>query len=173
MGLKIYGSEGYLVSVNFWIAVGLKRKSRRIHDSNAPGPHGRRQLTRVNSAHVQDEGLRIGGIGRRMNSKVKISQTRRVSRINVVVNLAYSQSVPGRPLLAPIYRWPFLKEPVGFNTYLRCLYMTLTHISTMTILGPNLTGLRGTQITGFISYTLVRDRGWNYKRVGMRSHGEG
>jgi hypothetical protein len=48
---------------------------------------------RVNSANVQDEGLRIGGIGRRINSKVKISQTRRVSRINVVVNLAYSQSV--------------------------------------------------------------------------------
>jgi hypothetical protein len=72
-------------------------------------------VTRVNSTNVQDEGLRIGGIGRRMNSKVKISQTRRVSRINVVVNLAYSQSVPGRPLLVPI--WPGLKEPVGFNAY--------------------------------------------------------
>jgi hypothetical protein len=32
-----------------------------------------------------------------MNSKVKISQTRRVSRINVVVNLAYSESVLDRP----------------------------------------------------------------------------
>jgi hypothetical protein len=74
-------------------------------------------VTRVNSTNVQDEGLRIGGIGRRMNSKVKISQIRRVSRINVVVNLAYSQSVPNRPLLAPIYRWPGLKEPVGSNTY--------------------------------------------------------
>jgi hypothetical protein len=39
-------------------------------------PHGRRQLTRVNSTNVQDEGLRIEGIGRRMNSKVKVSQTR-------------------------------------------------------------------------------------------------
>jgi hypothetical protein len=74
-------------------------------------------LTRVNSTNVQDEGLRIRGIGRRMNSKVKISQTRHVLRINVVVNLAYSQSVPGRPLLAPIYRWPGLKEPVGSNIY--------------------------------------------------------
>jgi hypothetical protein len=72
---------------------------------------------RVNSTNVQDEGLRIGGIGRRMNSKVKISQTRHVSRINVVVNLAYSQSVPDRPLLAPIYRWPGLKDPVGSDTY--------------------------------------------------------
>jgi hypothetical protein len=44
-------------------------------------------VMRVNSTNVLDEGLRIGGIGRRMNSKVKISQTRRVSRINVVVNL--------------------------------------------------------------------------------------
>jgi hypothetical protein len=52
-----------------------------------------------------------------MNSKVKISQTRRVSKINVVVNLAYSQSVPDWPLLAPIYRWLGLKESVGFNTY--------------------------------------------------------
>jgi hypothetical protein len=51
-----------------------------------------------------------------MNSKVKISQTRRVSRISVVSNLAQSQSVPGWPLLAPIYRWPGLKEPVGLNT---------------------------------------------------------
>jgi hypothetical protein len=75
------------------------------------------QLTRVNLTNVQDEGLRIGGIGCLMNSKVKISQTRRVLRINVVVDLAYSQSVPDRPLLAPIYRWPGLKEPVGSDTY--------------------------------------------------------
>jgi hypothetical protein len=95
----------------------LKEKKHRVYDSNTPGPHGRRQLTRVNSTNVQDEGLMIGGIGHRMNSKVKISQTRRVSRINVVVNLAYSQSVPNRPLLAPIYRWSGLKEPVGSDTY--------------------------------------------------------
>jgi hypothetical protein len=49
-------------------------------------------LTRINSRNVQDEGLRIGGIGRRMNSKAKISQTRRVSIINVMVNLAYVTS---------------------------------------------------------------------------------
>jgi hypothetical protein len=30
------------------------------------------QVTRVNSANVLDEGLRIGEIGRRMNSKVKL-----------------------------------------------------------------------------------------------------
>jgi hypothetical protein len=29
-------------------------------------------MTRVNSANVLDEGLRIGEIGRRMNSKVKL-----------------------------------------------------------------------------------------------------
>jgi hypothetical protein len=72
---------------------------------------------RVNSTNVQDEGLRIGGIGRQMNSKVKISQTRCVLRINMVINLAYSQSVTNWPLLAPIYRWPGLKEPVGFDIY--------------------------------------------------------
>jgi hypothetical protein len=112
-------------------------------------------LTRVNSTNVQDEGLRIGGIGRRMNSKVKISRTRRVSRINVVINLAYSQSVPDRPLLAPIYRWPGLKEPVGSDTYYKYLYTTWAHNLTMNILAPSLTGLRGTQVTGSISYTLV------------------
>jgi hypothetical protein len=31
-----------------------------------------RVLTRVNSTNVLDEGLRIGEIGRRMNSKVKL-----------------------------------------------------------------------------------------------------
>jgi hypothetical protein len=44
---------------------------------------------RVNSANVLDEGLRIGGRGRRMNSKIKISQTGEVwcvLRISVVLN---------------------------------------------------------------------------------------
>jgi hypothetical protein len=54
-----------------------------------------------------------------MNSKVKISQTRQ--GLVCVENkrdpqLAQSQSVPGRPLLAPLYRWPGLEEPIGFNT---------------------------------------------------------
>jgi hypothetical protein len=34
-------------------------------------------------------------------------------------------------------------------------YTTQTRISTMNILGPSLTALRGIQIMGFISYTLV------------------
>jgi hypothetical protein len=33
----------------------------RITKSSRHDPHGRRQLTRVNSANVLDEGLRIGG----------------------------------------------------------------------------------------------------------------
>jgi hypothetical protein len=35
------------------------------------GAEGGDALTRVNSTNVLDEGLRIGEIGRRMNSKVK------------------------------------------------------------------------------------------------------
>jgi hypothetical protein len=35
----------------------------------------------------------------------------------MVVNLAYFQSVPHRPLLAPIYRWPGLKEREESDTY--------------------------------------------------------
>jgi hypothetical protein len=54
-----------------------------------------------------------------MNSKVEVSQTRR--DYTCIENkhgtqLAQSQSVPGRSLLAPIYRWLGLKDPVGFNT---------------------------------------------------------
>jgi hypothetical protein len=54
-----------------------------------------------------------------MNSKVRISQTRRVYACienKRGIQLAQPQFVPGRPLLAPIYRWPGLKDPVGFNT---------------------------------------------------------
>jgi hypothetical protein len=66
-----------------------------------------------------------------MNLKVKISQTRCVLRITVLLNLAQSQSqsVPGRPLLAPIYRWPGPKEPGSiqittslYDTDSRCHY---------------------------------------------------
>jgi hypothetical protein len=118
MRLIIYGPKGYLVSVDFRVDVGWKQKSSRIHDSNAQDPHGRCQLMRVNSANVLDEGLRIGGRGRRMNSKVKISQTRQ--GLVCIENkrgtqLAQSQSIPGRPLLSPIYRWPGLEDSVEFN----------------------------------------------------------
>jgi hypothetical protein len=76
-------------------------------------------VTRVNSANVLDEGRRIEGRGRRMNSKVKVSQTRRdyaCIKNKRGTQLAQSQSLPGQPLLAPIYRWPGFKEPVRFNT---------------------------------------------------------
>jgi hypothetical protein len=74
---------------------------------------------RVNSTNVLDEELRIGGRGRQINSKVKIRQTRRglmCIKNKRSTQLAQSQSVPGRPLLAPLFRWPGLEEPVGFNT---------------------------------------------------------
>jgi hypothetical protein len=53
-----------------------------------------------------------------MNSKVEVSQTRRdyaCIENKRGTQLAQSQSTPGRPFLAPIYRWPGLKDPVGFN----------------------------------------------------------
>jgi hypothetical protein len=43
MRLKIYDPEGFLVSDDFWVAIGWKQKSRWIHDSNAQSPHGRRR----------------------------------------------------------------------------------------------------------------------------------
>jgi hypothetical protein len=70
-----------------------------------------------------------------MNYKVKIRQTRR--GLMCIENkrgtqLAQSQSVPGRPLLTPLYRWPGLKDPVGFNTNynvcIRCHLVFRLHI---------------------------------------------
>jgi hypothetical protein len=86
-------------------------------------------VMRVNLANALDEGLMIGGRVCQMNSKVKISQTR--WGLVCVENkcgtqLAQSQSVPGRPLLAPLYRWPGLEEQVGFNTnYNVCIWCHL------------------------------------------------
>jgi hypothetical protein len=54
-----------------------------------------------------------------MKLKVEASQTRcdyACIENKHGTQLAQSQSLPGRPLLAPIYRWPGLKDPVGFNT---------------------------------------------------------
>jgi hypothetical protein len=54
-----------------------------------------------------------------MNSKVKISQTRQglvCIENKRGIQLAQSQSVPGLPLLAPVYRWQGPEDPVGFNT---------------------------------------------------------
>jgi hypothetical protein len=42
-------------------------------------------VTRVNSTNVLDEGLRIGEIGRRMNSKVKVSRNKYVPKVNLGV----------------------------------------------------------------------------------------
>jgi hypothetical protein len=68
--------------------------------------------------------------------------------------LAQSQSVHGRPLPAPLYRWPGLEEPVGFNTNynvcIRCHLIFRLHLAWAYLTGP-----RGTKIIGFISYTLV------------------
>jgi hypothetical protein len=80
-------------------------------------------LTRVNSTNVLDEGIRIGGIGRQMNSKV--NQSNKVyleSKLDGELGLLSiwpSSSSPGphRPLLAPIYRWPGLKKREGYDTY--------------------------------------------------------
>jgi hypothetical protein len=76
-------------------------------------------VMRVNSTDVLDEGLRIGERGRQINSKVKVSQTRcgyTCIKNKRDTQLAQSQSVPGRPLLDPIYRWPGLKDLVGYHT---------------------------------------------------------
>jgi hypothetical protein len=97
-----------------------QRTLERGHEGQDGFHHvARKWVTRVNSTNVLDEGLRIGGRGHRMNSTVEVSQTRRdyaCIENKHGTQLAQSQSVPGWPLLAPIYRWPGLKDLVGFNT---------------------------------------------------------
>jgi hypothetical protein len=62
--------------------------------------------------------------------------------------LACFQSVPYRPLLAPIYRWPGLKDREGSDTdYSIDIQLELVYRLVITI-GPSLTGLRGTLTDG-------------------------
>jgi hypothetical protein len=46
--------------------------SPKVAAAELAGVGQNRQVTRVNSTNVLDEGLRIGGRGRRMNSKVNV-----------------------------------------------------------------------------------------------------
>jgi hypothetical protein len=48
----------------------------RITKSSRRDPHGRRQLTRVNSTNVLDEGLRIGGRATTGDSGIEIGTRR-------------------------------------------------------------------------------------------------
>jgi hypothetical protein len=48
------------------------RREKPKHPITSIETHRDPPLTRVNSTNVLNEGLRIGGIGRRMNSKVKL-----------------------------------------------------------------------------------------------------
>jgi hypothetical protein len=73
-------------------------------------------VIRVNLTNVLDEGLRIRETGRRMNSKVNLVKQMWLSKVNVGINLACFRSVPHCPLLAPIYRWPGLRDREGFDT---------------------------------------------------------
>jgi hypothetical protein len=55
------------------LLVGFDTLIYRKYYDTPPILVGHHQLTRVNSTNVQYEGLRIGGVGRRMNSKVNQS----------------------------------------------------------------------------------------------------
>jgi hypothetical protein len=54
----------------------FKRLDKKLCNSSkafSDPPQADQALTRVNSTNIQYEGLRIGGVGRRMNSKVNKS----------------------------------------------------------------------------------------------------
>jgi hypothetical protein len=46
-----------------------------------------------------------------------------ILRANIKSILAQSRYIPGRPLLALTYRWPGLKDPVGFDTNLSIILL--------------------------------------------------
>jgi hypothetical protein len=73
-------------------------------------------VTRVNSINVLDEGLRIGGIGRRMNSKVKVNRNKCISKVNLGVQPGLLSICPTPSPPGPIYRWPGLEDRVGSDT---------------------------------------------------------
>jgi hypothetical protein len=59
------------------------------------------------------------GSGERTSDELEGKRLRRTRRNSMIIETkrglqAWSQSVPGRPLLAPIYRWPGPEEPVGW-----------------------------------------------------------
>jgi hypothetical protein len=61
------------------------------------------------------------GSGERAPDELEGKRFKRTRRNSMIIETkhgiqARSQCVPGRPLLAPIYRWPGLEEPVGFDT---------------------------------------------------------
>jgi hypothetical protein len=51
-----------------------------------------------------------------MNSKVKSVKQGGYRKVNMGINLACFQSVPNRPPVAPIYRWPGLIDREGSDT---------------------------------------------------------
>jgi hypothetical protein len=55
-----------------------------ITKSSHRDPHGRRQLTRVNSTNVLDEGLRIGGRATTGDSRIEIGTRRTEVHVPVV-----------------------------------------------------------------------------------------
>jgi hypothetical protein len=59
------------------------------------------QVTRVNSANVLNEGLRIGEIGRRMNSKVKLVKIGVLSKVNLGVQPGLLSICPTPSPLGP------------------------------------------------------------------------
>jgi hypothetical protein len=73
-----------------------------------------------------------------VNSKVKIRQTRQgLMCVNNKrsTQLAQSQSIPGRPLLAPLYRWSSLEDRSGSIQITIAVYNIISY-STRSMLGP-------------------------------------
>jgi hypothetical protein len=98
-------------------------------------------VMRVNSANVLDEGLRIGGRGRRMNSKVGFQKKRQILCIESKLELVLDQSqcVPDQPLLDPFIGGQVSRNRSG-STQITIRVTTQSLILTMIILRLNFHG---------------------------------
>jgi hypothetical protein len=67
---------------------------------------------------------------------------------------AQSRCIPGRPLLAPIYRWPGLDEPVGFDT--DPSYMTVYNTTSLFDYDYTLTSTLGLLFYGILTEQTSR-----------------
>jgi hypothetical protein len=106
--------------------------------------------------------------GIELNTAVMPFSKGRTLQLKISLELsAQSQCVPGWPLLAPIYRWPGLEDPIEFDTdpsYMMVYNTTslFDYDYTLTfILGlffqwaSTRTDPRGTNTTGLGSHTLI------------------
>jgi hypothetical protein len=95
---NLYGAKFVLIKPKWYAITMFSKGDFNFVVKGGPWIH---LVTRVNSTNVLDELLRIGGIGRRMNSKVKVSRNKCTSKVNLGVQPGLLSICPTPSLLGP------------------------------------------------------------------------